>query len=39
MNFAEVEGFEPPRRFTDLTVFKTVLVNQLEYTSKIDSLG
>lgn len=33
--WAEVKGFEPLRRFTDLMVFKTTLFNQLEYTSEI----
>ena len=35
MLIAEVKGFEPLRRFTDLMVFKTTLFNQLEYTSEI----
>ena len=33
--FAEAEGLEPPRQLiTDLIVFKTILLNQFEYTSK-----
>ena len=31
--FAEELGFEPRRPTTDLTVFKTALLNQLEYSS------
>lgn len=32
---AEVVGFEPTRQFPDLTVFRTVLLSQFEYTSKV----
>ena len=33
--FAEAEGLEPPRQLnTDLIVFRTILLNQFEYTSK-----
>ena len=34
-----MKGFEPLRRFTDLMVFKTILFNQLEYTSEIKKVS
>ena len=37
---AEKEGFEPPRRFLDLMVFKTILFNHLSISPHVvDSTG